>query len=364
MSQVDTEQAALDEATGAAPAAGHEAAVHPPSPAAEPQAGQASALPAFVKPDKPTIGEKFWKQLTYTVGGYGAVVVVSIGLWDFFYSGRGKPVYTGIQKGATAALKALGLKPQQAESLGGSAAKYVFSPLGGHVLMPPIKFLEDHGRYITHKANQMLDGSYAYKDLEASWNTPDEELPPMADEPNKNTWGQIAMRRGMGWAAVIASGMGLRAAKIETPLEEGAVRLLRKGAELTGSGGLQRMAQTDQFERYARLSALEATLTVVTAAITAMTKQTFGKSREASDDALSIDVPGLTENGNGNGHAVAAAPVPAATLASPVPPARTDTPSFAQQHASRQRNHLQKHDSYKELVATDTPAGIGLETHS
>lgn len=260
----------------------------------------------YAKPKKASIGEKWWHGITYGGFGYLANLGVSVVLWDYFISGRGKPVYHAIQKGATALLKNGGASAVQAESMGSAAAKYIFSPLGGHLTMFPVKIAEDHARYLTHRLNCALDRDYKYKDLKADWNTPESELPPLADEPTRNTWGQVALRRGLGWASVIGSGMALRATKLEQPLEDWTIKLMNTGVDMTGSKSLKRLSQTPRSQRYVQLAALDSYLTGVTTIVTALTKQTFGSARDnaAADDALSIDVPGLTQSEAGrlNGH--------------------------------------------------------------
>lgn len=251
--------------------------------------------PKFPAPSKPSIGEKWWHRMTYGGFGYLANLGVSVVLWDFFIKRGGQPVFFGIKKGASGLFKGLGFK--NTENMANAAAKYIFSPLGGHITMIPVKLSEDHARYITHRLNQALDPNYAHKDLVATPDTPEDELPPLFDEPNRNTWSQVVIRRLIGWGAVVGSGMALRATKLEQPLEDATLRVFHKGVDLTGSAALKRLSQTPLAQSYAQLAALDSYLTAVTTVITAMTKGTFGSARDESvpDDALSIDVPGVTQ---------------------------------------------------------------------
>lgn len=301
----------------------------------------------FDKPDAPSVGEKWWHRLTYTGAGYAANLAVSVVLWDFFITGHGKPVYTGIQKGSAGTLKAFGMQEKQSEHMAESVAKYIFSPLGGHITMVPVKLAEDHARFITHRANQLLDPNYKYKDLQADLSTPDDALPPLSKEPNRNSWTQVYMRRGLGWAAVIASGVGLRASGMEAPLERNTLKAFNKAVDLTGHAGLKRLASTpgSRFQRYVQLTALDAYLTVVTSVITAVTKNTFGKSRDdGADDALSIDIPGLTED-------------------SPELPA-TPQKRFTDTITPRVQtdNPLKNHENHAARVAAEPPAAHGHES--
>ena len=98
----------------------------------------------FSTPKAPSVGEQWWNRLTYTGVGYAANLAVSVVLWDFFINSKGKPVYTGIQKAAESAFKIGGMKAETAKFGGEGFAKYIFSPLGGHFTMVPVKIMEDH----------------------------------------------------------------------------------------------------------------------------------------------------------------------------------------------------------------------------
>lgn len=261
--------------------------------AAKAPAPEAAPIPA---PEKPTIGEKIWYASTYTGVGYLANLGISVVLWDYFISGKGKPVYHAIQQGVEHGLKGVGVGHSTAERWASVIAKYIFSPLGGHIATFLVNPMEHAAAPITHWNNVTFDPNYQYKHIPI--NTPDDQLPPLANPPNKNTWAQIAARRGMGWAAVIGSGMALNASGFEKPLEEGTLKAFDKAIKMTGSKALERMAATPYAQRIMPLIALDSYLTVVTAAITAATKNTFGNKDDASvaDDALSIDIPHVTVN--------------------------------------------------------------------
>jgi len=232
-------------------------------------------VPKFAVPTEESAGEKFFNQLTYTGIGYFLNLGVSVVLWDFLMDGRGRAVYKNVSKGLNAGFKAVGIK--EGSALAGTITKMSFSPLGGHFTMIPLKISEDHARYITHKANCYLDKNYQYKDLQASWNTPEEYLPPMMDEPTEATWGQTAIRRGIGWATVTAAGTGLAKIGLEKPLENGTLRAFNKGIDLTGNQGLKRLSQKPLVSRYIKLTALDSYFTVITAAVTYMTNNMFGE---------------------------------------------------------------------------------------
>lgn len=311
----------------------------------------------FDKPETVSVGEKWWNRITYTGVGYAANLALSVVLWDFFVSGGGKPVYHGIQKAANSMLKSGGMSKAGAENMSDAIAKYIFSPLGGHVTMAPVKIMEDHARYITHVLNKQLDPNYKYKDLKADWNTPDSELPGLANEPNRNTWTQAYLRRGIGWGAVVGSGMALRTIGLEGPLERGTLRALDKTVAMSGSSTLKQISQTPRFQRYAQLTALDAYLTVVTSIITALTKNTFGQAKESiADDALSVDIPGLTTS-DSNGLMIRP-PLP--PLDKPHTPHSHKHKSHAGSHA---HNHMKNHENFQDKVLTDKQNAAQQETH-
>ncbi len=248
----------------------------------------------FEKPDKPSIGEKWWHRLTYTGVGYGANLALSIVIWDMFLTGRGRPVLDGVTKSVVNGLSALGVDPKSSQKTAKVAAEMACSTLGGHITMIPVKILEDHAGYVTHQFNKAFDPDYKYKDVEVSWSD-DDKAPPLVNPANKNTWGQIFMRRLIGMAVVSASGTMLNKAKLDTPLQENTLNVFKKGVDLTGSQTLKDLTQIPRAERYIKLAALDAYFTAITSMITAFTKNTFGKSRDDfADDALSVDIPGVT----------------------------------------------------------------------
>lgn len=288
----------------------------------------------FAKPATATKGEKLWHQMTYTGIGYLANLAVSLVIWDYFLTGKGRPMLNKFAKGAGNALKASGMDADKADKVAMTASEMACSPLGGHLTMIPVKYAEDNARYLTHRFNQMFDPNYQYKDLQANWSTPDSELPPLADEPTRNTWGEIALRRGIGWAAVTASGTALNKVGWDVPLQNRTEAVVNKG--LSFIPGTEGMRANPTFQRYTKLAALDAYFTVITSAVTALTKQTFGKEREnteIADDAMSIDIPNLTEH-SGRGGRTSSIPLQEKSHAATVQAASMADKVLARRHES------------------------------
>ncbi len=241
-------------------------------------------------PDAPpttkTIGEKIWNTTTYVGVNYLANLALSLVIWDFCKSGHGRHAVNGFATSASEVLKAFGMDAVHAERGAQTAAVMACSPLGGHVTMVPVKYLEDHARYITHRLNQMLDGNYKYKDLQATIDTPEADLPALVDEPNKQSWGQIAARRALAWASVTAAGTALNQfqnGKYHDMLESNTIKGTNKLIDLTGSTSLKKLSQTQTFERYNKLFALDMYFTVITSAVVAATKRMFGEGTEIAE---------------------------------------------------------------------------------
>jgi hypothetical protein len=301
----------------------------------------------FEKPEAVSVGEKWWNRITYTGIGYGANLVVSLAIWDSLLDGRARPIFDKIVSGVEKGLKAGGMEHSKAATLAYTGTKMACSPLGGHITMIPVKIFEDHARYITHVLNKQLDPNYKYKDLQVDWNTPDTELPGLANEPNRNTWGQVAIRRGLGWAAVTASGVALAKSGFEEPLERWTLDKMQKGVKLSGSPALERFNQKDVVQRWTKLAALDMYFTVVTSAITALTKNTFGQARDSvSDDALSIDIPGVTTT---NEDLFLVRPI--------TPPVDEPHTKHAAKHKSHKSKHLDNpmkhHENFQDRIAAD-----------
>ncbi len=254
----------------------------------------------FEKPEKQSIGETLWHDFTYTGVNYLANLGISLVIWDFFVSGRGQGVKHFIHKQATTGLKASGMTAASAGSYGETISEMIFSPLGGHVMMLPVKYLEDHARYFTHKLNQLLDKNYQYKDLEATLSTPETDLPPLSDEPTKQTWGQIVLRRGVGWGAVVGAGTTLTKLRngryrnlLQHETEDFVTWGMSQASKSTGTTALTRLAENDTFKRYLNLAALDAYFTVITSSITEATKSWFSKNgeEEHTPPSLPTSVP-------------------------------------------------------------------------
>lgn len=316
-------------------------------------ASQPTPSPAFTAPQTATKGEKVYRWLNYTGVGYFANLALSLVIWDFFLSGKGRPVMDGAGKGFTGLFKATGMEAKKAAEWGTTAAKMSASPLGGHVTMIPLKIGEDHQRYITHKFNQALDPNYAYKDLQADWNTPEEELPHLTKEATKQSWGQVALRRGMAWAAVTAAGTGL-GKKNSDALEGWTLGKVDKGIKAIGSQGLQNFAETNQtFQRYTKLAALDTYFTVITSLVAYMTNTMFGKARDGKrPDILSDDVllPSNLDE--------ALTPPPLGALLEDTPTAKRASSHAERIGATRaaepvKRQPIEKHDKFTDIVAAD-----------
>lgn len=238
----------------------------------------------FEKPEKQSIGEKIWHEFTYLGVNYGANLAISLVIWDFFVSGRGKPVQHFLDKQFTQGLQSTGMHADKAASYGKTIAEMIFAPLGGHLMMIPVKFLEDHARFITHKLNQVFDSNYKYKDLQATMSTPETDLPPLSDEPSKQTWGQIAMRRGMGWGSVVAAGTALTKLRggryrniLQSETEDFVTWGMKETSKATSTTALTSLAENETFKRYLNLAALDAYFTVITSSVTEATKSWFSK---------------------------------------------------------------------------------------
>ncbi len=243
----------------------------------------------FEKPKTKSIGEKLWHFTTYTGVGYVANLLVSIVIWDFFLTGKGRPALDKMAKGVGNILKAAGMKEKAAMAAAKTPVEMACSPLGGHMVMLPVMFMENHARYCCHVANKAFDPNYQYRDLKVTINTPDRDLPPMVDEPDKQTLLQIAARRGLAWAAVTASGTALnkfQGGKYQDMLEQGTLNLANKGIQMSGIPALQRLGQLPVTQRYLKLAALDSYFTVITSSVVAMTNYMFGDNKKKTPEQL------------------------------------------------------------------------------
>lgn len=244
--------------------------------------GERSTAPAIPTQQKPSIGERVWSGMTYTGLGYFANLAVSVVIADFFINGRGAPQLAKITGKTAGMLKGFGLSDASASNTAGAMMKYATLPFGGHLAIIPVKFSEDNARYITHMLNKKLDPNYEYRDLNVSWNSPETELPELVNEPNRNSWAQTAMRRGLGWGAVIATG-ALVGQERGDAIEKWTAGAMNKTLNATGSPSLQRLTQNPMYQRYMSITALDSYFTALTSVITAATAHTFGTAKDGGN---------------------------------------------------------------------------------
>ena len=245
----------------------------------------------FPMPDQPTIGENFFNKFTYAGIGYFANLGLSLVIWDFLMDGRGRPTLNAIAHGGASGLKALGMNARRAEKLAMTATEMGLSTTGGHLTMIPLKIAEDHARYFTHRSNVLLDKNYPYKNLKVTWNTPEDDLPPMVDEPTDQTWGQVAARRGLAMAAVTASGTMLDKVGWAKPLQDNTLNVFNRGVAASGSPALQRLAARPLMQRYTKLAALDSYFTVITSVVVAMTNHMFGHKKDGHEHRQEKSAP-------------------------------------------------------------------------
>ncbi len=237
----------------------------------------------YAIPTEASVGEKAFGAATYTGVGYFANLIMSVMLWDSFRNGHLKGIPKPLSNGLASLVKGVTKDEAAAQKVATTLIDYGLSTTGGHIAMVPLVMMEDKARYITHEANKLLDKDYKYKDVKASWSTPDRELPPLLNEPTEQNIPQVVLRRAIGMGIIAASGTTLERVKLARPLENATVNLFNNAIKATGSKTLKNVSEIPRMQRYIKLTGLDAYFTVITATVAYMTSNLFGKKQGSNE---------------------------------------------------------------------------------
>lgn len=255
--------------------------------------------PELKTPVQKTKGEKLFDFGLYTGLNYFMNLGLSVVIADAFLSGKGgmNRFFLNFRSKTNATFGKL-MSEKAAKEWSDIAAKTATLPVGGHILMIPIKLLEDRKKRITYWINsKFFPEEYerqgiAIKPLSQM---SDDELPEVVECPPKVSWYSTFKRRMLSWGAVIAT---------NSILDRG-VRIGDKSfnhfVEDHASNALG-LRKGSQLDNYVRLTATDSYLTVITAFITRITNGSYFKKKpvlneiSAPVDALIADEPAPTVN--------------------------------------------------------------------
>lgn len=238
-------------------------------------------FPHLKAPEQKTKGEKWFDKIVYTGIGYFANLGLSVVIADAFLHGKGSlnRFFVDFRSKTNSALSKV-MSEKAAKEWSDIASKTATLPVGGHVVMVPIKLLEDRKKRITYWINSNFFPE-EYKNqgiaIKPVSQLADDELPEVVECPPKASWLATAKRRMLSWGAVIATNSILdRGVKIGDKsfnqfVEDNASKMtgLQKGSKL---------------DNYVRLTATDSYLTVITAFITRITNGSYFKKKRPSGD--------------------------------------------------------------------------------
>jgi hypothetical protein len=228
-----------------------------------------------VKPQKESVGEHAFNWFTYTGVGFLLNLGLSVAITDYFTHGKGKEALRWLSKQTAHGIgSAATVAPTKLENATYGFWKTNALMSGGHIVMAPIKLLEDNKSRVVHWINQKLgvDKPILKDGVEVPLSSlSDEELPPLYQDQPKQSWWNVIKRRAMGLALTSATGtmMGEKLQhKVEDTLTD---KLFLPALQKSPSPALQNLASNDTFARYARLVSLDQFFTAITSAVTYLT---------------------------------------------------------------------------------------------
>lgn len=299
---------------------------------------EGKAAPA--SPKEKSTGERLFDWGTYGGIGFGLNLGLSVIISDYFLSGKGMKYLDGFSKGATKLLT----KPEAANAKAIEERIFAFSKtnlllMGGNILMIPVKVLEDNKRRAVYWLNRKLGCQPAImKDgHEASLSElKDEELPTLYEDSEKQTWGNVVKRRLMGISATLVTGTLLgkdNQAKVEHAIAD---KMVLPAMESSNVRPIQNLARNDLFQRYTRLVALDQFFTIITSAVTYLTRSKKDESASAATsttpDAKSTAPTGSEPTTTLLATALTATPQDTLSEVASITPAAQETREFDRVH--------------------------------
>lgn len=234
-----------------------------------------SSESAAVKKRKRTTGERWFDYLTYGVVGFGVNLGLSVIITDYFTHGKGKEILQYLSKKSAASLHQLsGCDATKIENNTYGFLKTNLLMSGGHIVMIPIKLMEDSKRHIVHRINRLLDiDKPIIKNGVATSisSLSEDELPPLCEEQPKQSWAWTAMRRLIGISATMTVGTLMGKERLQKVEEVVTDNIMLPAIRNVPVSSIQHLAENDRFQRYARLVSLDQFFTVVTSVLAYLT---------------------------------------------------------------------------------------------
>jgi hypothetical protein len=222
-----------------------------------------------------SLGEKLFNYLTYGGVGFGINLGLSVIITDYFTHGKGNELlHSWSKKSAGTLHKISGTNIEKAENTAYAFLKTHLLMSGGHVVMVPIKLMEDSKRHIVHRINRMLGVDKPIiqngKEVPIS-ELAENDLPELYEDQPKQSWGRTVVRRLLAIAATMTVGT-LMGKDFQHKVEDSITdKMMLPAMRAIPLKSAQNLAENDRFQRYARLVSLDQFFTVITSAVAYVT---------------------------------------------------------------------------------------------
>ncbi len=256
-----------------------------------------NSSPECEKPPCESKGERVFNYATYTGIGFLLNLGLSVAITDYFTHGKGSTLLRALSKHSANLLHDVsGASAAKLENTTYGFLKTNALQSGGHVVMVPIKLLEDSKRHIVHRINRFLGVDQPI--LKDGKEVPmaqlkEEELPELFEDQPKQSWWNVILRRATGLVFTTAIGTGLgeeRLQKVEHTLTD---KMFLPALRKLPSPAVQNLANNDTFARYARLVSLDQFFTLITSTVTYITNGAKKHEKAPAPTTIVQSIPPL-----------------------------------------------------------------------
>lgn len=232
-----------------------------------------------------SLGERMFDYITYGGIGFGLNLGLSVLITDYFTHGNGEKLLQQLTKKSTGAIHGVsGIAPKKLENTVYSFWKTNLLMSGGHVVMIPIKLMEDSKRHMVHRLNLMLGVDQPILkngEIVPVSSLSEDELPHLSEDQPKQSWLRTAYRRVLGISATMALGTMMGKQRMHDVEDVLTDKLILPSMRATPIKSVQNIAENERFQRYAKLVSLDQFFTVITSGIAYITNG--AKKHEGGD---------------------------------------------------------------------------------
>lgn len=226
---------------------------------------------------KPSGGEVLFDRVVYTGIGFGVNEASSLWITDQFMHGKPKWYLGGkafSKEGFESAASWISKKFHMPHAKAGNTLLMATLLSGGTLLVLPMRWLEENKISWVQRANHMLDGLRGNTMSDAEVKARDEEVErAIACSPQQN-WASLLVGRVAAMFSSWATGTFLVGPENNRKIMNWSEKTLAAGANAVG---LEKMAKTDTFKRYAQLTGVETYSCAISSVVLEIASKLFAK---------------------------------------------------------------------------------------